>query len=475
MDRPNEDYSAEYEELSIPQYHLLLSQLNDRERFAFLVCGPWHLSEYDASMFLGSKLAKRVVKERRKWPTGIPIVEASRVFNIKVGTLSSQISRAMAKLRSKLSNLKAVRPTRSARPSDSKLQVLPVESAVEPVAGHSPTNPASQAFARMVVGEPSNLVPGWAGTPPSRSADLPSREFSQIDQREELRKISKPCGSYFKGCMNCGDLKYAGKCKKCGVEIRTTQQMETAECESTICNERQSIVKLRKYYTSGYSVRKAYSPQAAGFTYWCYMCGARDENCWEGFVGERDRGNPVPAGNARKCGRILQLLKAAEKPEDMKIAGLHFHALKESPKRWSVCATGNDRITFGWLGKNVKDVDFEDYYQGRTEVMERKNGRPVHPGAIIKQDILPSVGLSVTAAAKALRVAPKTLQNILTKRKPLSTIMCLKVSRLFGKSPEFWMRLQAAYDLKKAQQDKKLMERVARIVPLKEPVEEVQA
>jgi plasmid maintenance system antidote protein VapI len=33
--------------------------------------------------------------------------------------------------------------------------------------------------------------------------------------------------------------------------------------------------------------------------------------------------------------------------------------------------------------------------------------------------------------------------------------MCLKVSRLFGSAPEFWMRLQADYDLKKAAQDKK--------------------
>jgi len=52
--------------------------------------------------------------------------------------------------------------------------------------------------------------------------------------------------------------------------------------------------------------------------------------------------------------------------------------------------------------------------------------------------------------------------------------MCLKVSRLFGGTPELWMRLQAAHDLKKAGQNKKVMERVARIVPVK-PVEEAWA
>jgi addiction module HigA family antidote len=107
--------------------------------------------------------------------------------------------------------------------------------------------------------------------------------------------------------------------------------------------------------------------------------------------------------------------------------------------------------------------------------MARKSGLPpVHPGEIIKEDILPSVGLSVTAAAKALGISRQMLHDILAERKPLSAIMCLKVARLFGGSPEVWMRLQAAYDLKKAEQDKKVMSRVMRIVPVK-PVEEARA
>jgi addiction module HigA family antidote len=107
--------------------------------------------------------------------------------------------------------------------------------------------------------------------------------------------------------------------------------------------------------------------------------------------------------------------------------------------------------------------------------MERKRGLPpVHPGEIIKRDILPSVGLSVTAAAKALGVSRQMLHDILAERKPLSAVMCLKVSRLFGGTPQLWMRLQAAYDLKKAEQDKKVMARVARIVPVK-PAEGVRA
>jgi addiction module HigA family antidote len=107
--------------------------------------------------------------------------------------------------------------------------------------------------------------------------------------------------------------------------------------------------------------------------------------------------------------------------------------------------------------------------------MERKIGLPpVHPGEILKEDILPSVGLSVTAAAKALGVSRQMLHDILSERKPLSAVMCLKIARLVGGSPELWMRLQASYDLKMAEQDKRVRERVARIVPL-ELVEEVRA
>ena len=107
--------------------------------------------------------------------------------------------------------------------------------------------------------------------------------------------------------------------------------------------------------------------------------------------------------------------------------------------------------------------------------MPRRNGLPpVHPGEIIREDILPEAGLSVTATAKALRVSRQMVHDILAGRRPLSAVMCLKVARLFGSTPEFWIRLQAEYDLKMAAQNKKVMERVGRIVPVK-PIEEARA
>jgi addiction module HigA family antidote len=80
---------------------------------------------------------------------------------------------------------------------------------------------------------------------------------------------------------------------------------------------------------------------------------------------------------------------------------------------------------------------------------------------------VPSVDLSVTAGAKAPGVSRQMFHDILAGRKSLSAVMCLKVARLFGGTPELWMRLQAAYDLTKAEQDKRVMKRIARVLPVR--------
>jgi addiction module HigA family antidote len=93
--------------------------------------------------------------------------------------------------------------------------------------------------------------------------------------------------------------------------------------------------------------------------------------------------------------------------------------------------------------------------------LERKNRLPaVHPGEIIREDILPEGGLSVTDAAKALGVSRQVLHDILAQRKPLSAVMSLKISRLLGSTPEFWIRLQADFSLKQASANQDVMKRV---------------
>ena len=172
----------------------------------------------------------------------------------------------------------------------------------------------------------------------------------------------------------------------------------------------------------------------------------------------------IGAGQVGKCARILQLLEVATRAEDMNIAGFRFHRLRAA--RNAGRCVGREitaLLSAGWAKTPWRSIL-------KTTISDRvmkRNGLPlIHPGEIIREDILPSVGLSITAAAKALGVSRQMLHDILAGRRPLSAVMCLKVARLFGGSPEVWMRLQATYDLKKSAQNKKVMERVARIVPL---------
>ena len=73
---------------------------------------------------------------------------------------------------------------------------------------------------------------------------------------------------------------------------------------------------------------------------------------------------------------------------------------------------------------------------------------PVHPGEILREDVLPATGFSATAAAQALGIPITTFREILAERQPLSPSVCQKVAQHFGSTPELWLRLQSAYDLK---------------------------
>ena len=59
---------------------------------------------------------------------------------------------------------------------------------------------------------------------------------------------------------------------------------------------------------------------------------------------------------------ILKVLDAATRPEALDLPGLRFHRLKGNPTRYSVWASENWRITFGWQGADATDVDLEDYH-----------------------------------------------------------------------------------------------------------------
>ena len=78
---------------------------------------------------------------------------------------------------------------------------------------------------------------------------------------------------------------------------------------------------------------------------------------------------------------------------------------------------------------------------------------PVHPGELLREDVLPAAGLSVSAAARALRVSRQTLHGILARRQSVTPEMALRLGKLFGNRPGLWLNMQQAYDLWNARED----------------------
>ena len=76
---------------------------------------------------------------------------------------------------------------------------------------------------------------------------------------------------------------------------------------------------------------------------------------------------------------------------------------------------------------------------------------PTHPGALIRREVIEPLGLSVTAAAKALGVTRPALSNLLNGRASLSSEMAIRMEKAFGLRMEHLLRIQLAYDVARAQ------------------------
>jgi len=72
---------------------------------------------------------------------------------------------------------------------------------------------------------------------------------------------------------------------------------------------------------------------------------------------------------------------------------------------------------------------------------------PVHPGEILREDVLKTLGLSVSEAARRLGVSRQQLHRILACTHPITTEMALRVGKFAGNGPGLWLRMQQAYDL----------------------------
>lgn len=83
-----------------------------------------------------------------------------------------------------------------------------------------------------------------------------------------------------------------------------------------------------------------------------------------------------------------------------------------------------------------------------------KRGLPaMHPGELLREDIIPALGRSKTEIARLLGISRQTLHDILVEKQPVTVVMAVRLGKLVGNGPVFWLNLQRAYDLERAERE----------------------
>ena len=77
--------------------------------------------------------------------------------------------------------------------------------------------------------------------------------------------------------------------------------------------------------------------------------------------------------------------------------------------------------------------------------------KPMHPGEMLRADVLPSLGKPKAEIARLLGISRQTLYDILDEKQPVTPGMALRLGKLCGNGPDLWIKLQRAYDLEIAE------------------------
>lgn len=89
-----------------------------------------------------------------------------------------------------------------------------------------------------------------------------------------------------------------------------------------------------------------------------------------------------------------------------------------------------------------------------THAARRNRARcPTHPGALLREDVIPATGRTKSEIASLLGISRQHLYDILGERKPVSPSVAVRLGKLFGDGAGVWTRMQAAYDTWHAEQE----------------------
>jgi antitoxin HigA-1 len=78
---------------------------------------------------------------------------------------------------------------------------------------------------------------------------------------------------------------------------------------------------------------------------------------------------------------------------------------------------------------------------------DRKRRKPTHPGELIREDLLPEIGLTQAELAELMGVSRRTISEIVHERRGITPDIAFRLARVFNSTPELWMRMQQAVDL----------------------------
>ncbi len=88
-----------------------------------------------------------------------------------------------------------------------------------------------------------------------------------------------------------------------------------------------------------------------------------------------------------------------------------------------------------------------------TKKLPKRGLPPMHPGELLREEVLPALGRPKTEIARLLGVSRQTLYDILAEKQPVTPAMALRLGKLCGNGSDLWLNLQKRYNLQRAEQE----------------------